>query len=207
MISFMNRLKNTILPHGESNGQKIRIICTLMGIFSMIFGYQLIRILGGITWIMTGENLLVRVIGDPSLNQIATDTAIMVFVVGMICWCGRYIKKNDAPQPDGWGRPLIQKSDVLGHPDILWAIRRVWESGYVREGHSIYFTTLRDILKRAGLSTSATQIRSALEIAHCPVTRDTVHGNELAILFQAMDGQIHKDPVEIEELEATAWPR
>ena len=91
---------------------------------------------------------------------------------------------------EGGGKSLLEEGgpdNGDGEPDLLWLIKRIWEEGYIRAGQPVYFTTIRDILKQAGLKgVSITAIRSALDIAGCGVGGSTVHERELAKFFAAV---------------------
>ena len=76
-----------------------------------------------------------------------------------------------------------------GQPDLVWVIKRVWESGYIQPDQKVYFTTIRDIIKQAGLNVSSTQIRSALEMASCRVSSSTVEEAELGVLFDKINNE------------------
>ena len=88
---------------------------------------------------------------------------------------------RDGGGGEGEGRGSGLNAD--GTPDLVWVIKRVWEEGYIKQGGTVYFTTIRDTLEQAGLKVSVTKIRSALEMAGCNVKGQTVHEDDLADFF------------------------
>ena len=187
---MIKRIWNALLPRHEPNvaGQRVRIVCTVMGVFGAVFAYET-------AWLalLVSKTLLDQDIAPVVFHAAGPSTIVhlstLIVSLASIWWCGRYVQKNDAPRPDGWGQPIVAKSDALAHPDLVWAVRQVWESGYIHEDETIYFGTLRDILKAGGLKVTAAQIRSALQIAGCKVTRDSIQESVLATLFQGMDAE------------------
>ena len=187
---MIKRIWHFLLPRREPNsaGQRVRIVCALMGVFGAVFAYETAWLVLLISKTLLGQDIapvIFHAAGPSSIVHLST----LIVSLASIWWCGQYVQKNDAPRPDGWGQPIVAKSDALAHPDLVWAVRQVWESGYIHEEETIYFGTLRDILKAGGLKVTAAQIRSALQIAGCRVTRDAIQENALATLFHSMDAE------------------
>ena len=84
-------------------------------------------------------------------------------------------------------RPMPQGND---RPDLFLVIKAVWDQDYINKRQErVRFSTIRDIIKQAGMNVSGVDIRSTLEIAGCPVTGETVRVDDLAMLFGYMYAQ------------------
>ena len=105
--------------------------------------------------------------GNVATEERSTDTTI---AAGEICpTCNQKMPKH------------------VGQPNLVWVVRRVWEAGYMSKRTKVYFDTIRSVIEQAGLDVDATEIRSALEMAGCPVERDTVYESDLASFFRELD--------------------
>ena len=193
-MKTIGHLIRLFTPRLSTPGQRVRIACTIMGVVGAVFAYQ-----STFLFIAVLEKLDIShqspsyMVVNFTVGSFISNSVVTAITFGIMCLCGLYIKKKDAPGPDGWGQPIIKKSEVLEHPDLVWAVRKIWESGYFREGETVYFTTVRDILNRAGIKTSATQVRSVIQMAGCSVKRDTVQESDLATMFRDMDAEVSKE--------------
>ena len=165
----------------STRGQRVRIACALMGVFGVVFAVPVAFLLVIFGKIFFGD-YVDRITIDITYGLVGAPLVIATIAAGAVVWLSAFIKRNDVPV-EGWGRPVIRASDALEHPDLLWAVRRVWESGYFQPGQSLHFTTIRDLLKHSGMTVTATQIRSELEANGCKVTREAVMDGELEALF------------------------
>ena len=203
---IVNRILKAVSPLSKvPTGQRVRGVCAVMGLLGAIFAYQCamgLMFLGQKFLPVDTSHLTVEL----SNTGFTVNIVIIIITLAAIWWCGYYIKKHDTPGPDGWGQPVINKAEALEHPDIVWAVRKLHASGCMREGETVYFTTIRDIMASGGVKVTATQIRSALQAAGCFVRRDTIKEDVLAKLFREMERAENADDdyVVIDEAERIA---
>ena len=181
-----------------TRGQRVRIACALMGVFSVVFAVPSAMILGiAGKWLLSEDTSVITVSVTPVT---LTASLCILSVAAAVVWAlAVFIKRNDHPGPDGWGRPIISRSEAVAHTDLVWAIRRVWETEYIQEGQTVHFTTLRDVLGHTGIKVTATQIRSELQMRGCEASRESVKEGELRRLFERMGDEPETETTEITE--------
>ena len=183
-----------------TRGQRVRIACALMGVFGVIFAVPSAAMLAVVgKWLLNEDASTITIsVTPPSL---IASFCILTVAAAVVWVLATFIKRNDNPGPDGWGRPIISRSEAVAHTDLVWAIRRVWETEYIQEGQTVHFTTLRDVLGHTGIKVTATQIRSELQMRGCEASRESVKEGELRRLFERIGDE--PEPETVEMVEAT----
>ena len=177
-----------------TRGQRVRIACALMGVFSVVFAAPSAVILGiAGKWLLNEDASTITV--NVTTPALVASLCILTVAAAIVWVLAAFIKRNDNPGPDGWGRPIISRSEAVQHTDLVWAIRRVWETEYIHEGQTVHFTTLRDVLGHTGVKVTATRIRSELQARGCEASRESIKEGELRRLFERIGDEPEPETV------------
>ena len=94
---------------------------------------------------------------------------------------------NDIPDPEEH-RKL---------PNLSYVVRRIWETGYIKKGGSIYYTTIVRIMNSVSIvDVDWVDVRSCLEMSGCDVGAELVTEAALAAVFADDDSEDNVDAVD-----------